>query len=1131
MYDIHTTENEFRSQVTHWLNSFIELGTAPFEVATSDPSLKSEAGIRFPDIQIWLNRQTQQGFCGWELKTPRTPVDNQDLLENAAQKARVMQVNYFVTWNMKEAVIWRTPEHGAEVAREHRLKTYPAIHQIREPDDLWVESKKVLLKNLAKDILYDLVTLHRQGHLHLIEVDTTFFVHILAEAVKTLAPYVYDALREKTGKNKNFREGLFAWARKQGIKNYGDERFFNSTSRQIVYRTLGKVLFYQTLRRFNSHLPELNLREVNPAQGTAKLKEFFELARDIDYQAVFEEDFTDKVDIPASAIKVLAELIYDLNRFNFSHMPQDVIGQVFERLIPPEERHLLGQYFTPEDLVDIINAFCIRSKNDKILDPTCGTGTFLIRAYRKLKHLGEHNHNNLLSQLWGIDISHFPAELATINLFRQNLSDYRNFPRILSKDIFEVTLGAKYKFPPPRITSDPNFMIDEVLPEFDGVVGNFPYIRQELIEKSAAGYKQKLKNTIEQEWGSDLGQLKLSGQADIYAYLFFHTAHFLKRDGGRIGIVTSNSWLDVAYGCELQRFFLNHFKIVAILESRCEPWFSDPAVNTIVTILERCEDKEKRDEHIVKFVKVKKKLKDIIRYDMNLEAVNRWGLLDRLALGIELAGAKSFKLLGDKQGIKTHEDEDFRIRLIRQGKLLEEAEKAKKTVKWGKYLRAPQVYFEILEKCRDKLVPLKEVAEIRFGIKTGINKFFYLTEDKIKHWGIEEEFLKPVLRSPREFKGILVEKHKLQTIAFICRKNKTELRREHKTGALKYIQWGEKQITDGGAPWPEVPSVQGRSPGWWALPDLEPAQIFWSKAHDIRFIHRYSKIPLFCDCRIYFITSKEINAKVLAVALNSSISAFFMELIGRINLGEGALDVMVEDAQEYMLIPNIFHGDQMQILREFDKLLSRPINPIFEEVKLKDRQRLDRLVLEAMGLDPKQYLLPIYKGLCGLVRERLDLAKMRKKVKVTKIQRDIKKLKEQVIEEILPNGAKRFPEEFLPVSIQKDGSKKISIPQEPLKLGEYFLGEQEVVSGGGFKYQAQSLDEAKFILYAPRPNSFIIEIPTDKIIVQKAVDAYEKYLKKLKDEFFKTFSFRTHDLKQADNFTQQVFEELGLPEV
>ena len=44
-----------------------------------------------------------------------------------------------------------------------------------------------------------------------------------------------------------------------------------------------------------------------------------------------------------------------------------------------------------------------------------------------------------------------------------------------------------------------------------------------------------------------------------------------------MGIVTSNAWLDVNYGFALQRFFCDRFKIVAVLESRCEPWFTEAA--------------------------------------------------------------------------------------------------------------------------------------------------------------------------------------------------------------------------------------------------------------------------------------------------------------------------------------------------------------------------------------------------------------------------------------------------------------------------------------------------------------------------------------------------------------------------
>ena len=44
--------------------------------------------------------------------------------------------------------------------------------------------------------------------------------------------------------------------------------------------------------------------------------------------------------------------------------------------------------------------------------------------------------------------------------------------------------------------------------------------------------------------------------------------------------------------------------------------------------------------------------------------------------------------------------------------------------KWGRFLRAPDLYFEIMERFRDKFVPLGSVVDIRFGVKTGCDAFF-----------------------------------------------------------------------------------------------------------------------------------------------------------------------------------------------------------------------------------------------------------------------------------------------------------------------------------------------------------------------------------------------------------------------
>jgi len=136
-----------------------------------------------------------------------------------------------------------------------------------------------------------------------------------------------------------------------------------------------------------------------------------------------------------------------------------------------------------------------------------------------------------------------------------------------------------------------------------------------------------------------------------------------------LGIVTSNAWLDVAYGYALQKFFLKNFKIIAIIESRCEPWFEDPSVNTIVTVLERCKSKNEKENHFVKFVKLKKKLKGLIPWNMKLQATERWFGVDRLANRIEGTGVESkyTKFSDAKAYVTLKEYVIMRLRILGSG--------------------------------------------------------------------------------------------------------------------------------------------------------------------------------------------------------------------------------------------------------------------------------------------------------------------------------------------------------------------------------------------------------------------------------------------------------------------------------
>ena len=281
----------------------------------------------------------------------------------------------------------------------------------------------------------------------------------------------------------------------------------------------------------------------------------------------------------------------------------------------------------------------------------------------------------------------------------------------------------------------------------------------------------------------------------------------------------------------------------------------------------------------------------------------------------------------------------------------------------------------------------------------------------------------------------------------------------------------------------------------------------------------------------YVKENSETDKQFLAVILNSAIALLNLEMIGRVNLGEGALDVMVEDVYEYMCIPDISiisTNDKVKLLAVFDKLSTRPIKSIFEEVKMKDRQKLDSLVLEAMGLDPEKYLQPIYDGLTELVGERIGLAAMRKQRNKSKTVQDVTKLTEQVRDELLQSGIKKFPDDFLTSKLKPQDCANVSVPGVQLRLGHYFMGQQEV-AGDGFNYTAHSLEAAKYIIYAHKSNEYIACLPNDDIIVTKAVTEYEQYLKELFKKLNTEILNRTFDHKQAESISHRIFQELGLP--
>jgi methylase of polypeptide subunit release factors len=1087
-----------------------------------------------------------------------------------ARRARARKAGYLVLSNQRETILQATPVREGEAGQA--LRRYPLAPVFSGATESLSPPEQTALAGVAEKLVADLLALQRDGRLDLIEPDADYFVDRLTRAVAVLKPAVKSALVTQFGIDPQFAGEVAAWATRQGIPaDVRSPDFAEAVVRQAIYRLLGKIIFYQSLRRAIPSLPEMDVAGLDTSQVLPRLATCFAEAHKIDYHAVFREDVVDRLPFPAQASAELRDLVGVLNTRDFAHLPQDVVGAVFERLIPPEDRHALGQFFTPENLVDLIVAFCVRRPEDAVLDPTCGTGTFLIRSYDRLRTaLGVHDHSQLLEQLWGVDIAPFPAELATINLFRQQVDQAGNFPRILNEDFFEVVPGGRYRFPPLKaeapLPADEDGEGLETIPSFDAIVGNFPYISADRIEQREQGYAARMARRLAEEWflaypdgftfasktdaqqhhkarqqGLDVSafapkaQPNISSYADLYAWLFWHAAAFIK-PGGRMGIVTSNAWLDVGFGYALQRFFLDNFKIIAILESRCEPWFEQAAVNTVVTILERCASAEDRDAHPARFVKVQRPLAEWMPWDLRLEGLRRWiginGLVQRITASAQASD--------DPNQPHTRQEADFRLRAVRQGALRADVTDRSQTVKWGRYLRAPQVYFDLLDQAGDKLELLRDVAPPARGGTTRINEFFYLTQGTIHKWGIDQEYCLPLIKSPGDTSTIQVDLNSLDLKVFVCRKSKDELRAKKQLGTLAYIEWGEHQNyqtgVQRGMKWPDGPWIKDRKPGWYALPESEThkSHLFFASAYGDRHLHKFSKRLLIADKRLYFLAPADgIDDELMATVVNSSLIALFTEIAGRVSMGDGALELTVEDARDYLHVPDPRRFDEAQrqaILAAFQPLLQRPIDSVFDEMQRPDRQALDRAVLSAMGLDPGRWLAPLYEGLALLVSERTGLGKKRSQSRTSRAKKAAGRVSEDVLGELLPDGPQPFPEAFLTSAARKN-LREFPLPEAPLRHSGSFFGKEELSSPDGHKITLSNLFEVRYVLYVQANGQRVAQMPTQMVEVTRTVNEYARYLRDLRQRLYESYFRRTLDQAAANRFVEELWRRLHLPEL
>jgi adenine-specific DNA-methyltransferase len=411
--------------------------------------------------------------------------------------------------------------------------------------------------------------------------------------------------------DQNFKEIIDAWADRVNM-SLDDPKLIDKLCTEGAYTLINRLLFLRICEdrghikaKFNKDsLKKWRAMVEKPSQmlrlAFTEIKDKFEglygapLFDDIRFEDVKWNEQT-------------VNFILDtLGEHDFSQITKDILGRAYEQHITKRERKELGQFYTPDFVIDYILDRVDVSPDKKILDPACGSGGFLMKAYDRLRETyrketwaEENIHSEILSKnLYGIDINPFATQLTVMNLFLKDLDHPTSHVNIAEGDSLE-RLENSFDFdyfekesPLNKVTnSDKRFSHGMILKQmpFDIVVGNPPYISFGVRGSRDRAKKKRAWLDLLREKYPNSAEYKIS----IYA-IFLQRAIELLKPGAKLGFIIPDSFLLGRYFSKLRRYILNNCAIEEVVLFMKDFWKYGIVGRPVIIILRKETDEKKR---------------------------------------------------------------------------------------------------------------------------------------------------------------------------------------------------------------------------------------------------------------------------------------------------------------------------------------------------------------------------------------------------------------------------------------------------------------------------------------------------------------------------------------------------------
>jgi type I restriction-modification system DNA methylase subunit len=394
---------------------------------------------------------------------------------------------------------------------------------------------------------------------------------------------------------------------------------------ESVQRILDRLIFIRNCedRELEPRILIANYREWDTkgkGQLIKSLRDTFKVFDKLYNSKIFAEHLCDSLDIDNDVLREIIEGLYYTKdksvSYDFSAIDADILGTIYEQYLghilkKTEKRATLtenhihkkeqGIYYTPTYVVDyivrstlgeLLRAKKVDVEEIRVLDPACGSGSFLIKAYDILNEYQSKNDTSyhqaeldfktdtiftkkakiLQNNIFGVDLDKQAVEIAQLNLLLKIAEKKKKLPLLednIKKGnsvIDEITIdneafnwGLEFK---------------DIMAKggFDIIISNPPYVDIKQLNPDIVKYFFTKYSTVE-------------NRMNLYSVFIERSIELLK-EGGYLGFIIPNSLLYNSSYMKIRQFLLSNTNIKIIIRLP-DNVFEEAKVETIILIIQK----------------------------------------------------------------------------------------------------------------------------------------------------------------------------------------------------------------------------------------------------------------------------------------------------------------------------------------------------------------------------------------------------------------------------------------------------------------------------------------------------------------------------------------------------------------